>query len=138
MKTICTSCKWKDFLCSDSELSCKEWQPIISLSDLMEKKEMDKIQMTKKQAIDFYNVGAKSEYNEKDLSEHIKRWNEKGYIKKSAVEEAEELWEDILRDCFMKDNIESLQRYIDKLIKLSDKQHGAIQELKKELQGERL
>jgi hypothetical protein len=95
---------------------CQAWQPIA------QEKPMEKIQMTEEQARELFSVIGLVETIDMAIDESKKH----GYIRKSAVEEAEEMYQEWLYA------IEATRSPINKN-NLNVKLYEAIQELKKEI-----
>ena len=104
----CSNCGI-DLICQECDMGYSKWQPIA------QEKPMEKIQMTEEQAMCLYRMAGDGHV------EFIKRLKQAGYICKSAVEEAEEMYKEWLN------RIGDMSETV-----VMDKMHSAIQELKKE------
>ena len=100
-----------DLICQECDMGYSKWQPIAQ-----EKKTMEKIQMTEEQAYEICRIISGSNNWDEDL----KRLKQAGYIRKSAVEEAEEYEKHFARimdlglSCTIKD-LEYSMRIIERL-----------------------
>ena len=86
---------------------------------------------SEEEALEFYRMAGD------DRVEFIKRLKEKGYIRKSAVEEAEEMYKqhmEIDGHCTRADDIKRWEENSCKAYSLIKQQHEAIQEQRKEIE----
>jgi hypothetical protein len=108
-KRDCTNCG-NGIICACTAFN--QWQPIA------QEKPVEKIQMTEEQAYEICRIISGSNNWDEDL----KRLKQAGYIRKSAVEEAEEMYKEWLN------RIGDMSETV-----VMDKMYSAIQELKSEI-----